>query len=108
MRTLTVPAQSVTNFVCGRAHSNRSSCTQDHPALELVTAASEGVGESALLGGGGDGEKSAAANDAVLDASGDELLVRDGSGLTVDGDGSGEGELGNGGAHCVEYFKFNR
>jgi hypothetical protein len=29
------------------------------------------------------------------------LLVRDGSGLAVDGDGSGEREAGNGGAHGI-------
>ena len=69
--------------------------------LHVVAAHCEGVGESALLGCGGDFERVAAAGDAVLDASGNELLVRDGSGLAVDGDGSGEREAGNGGAHGI-------
>ena len=72
-----------------------------HAALDFVTGGFEGVGESALFGSGGDFESVAIAGDAVLDASGNELLVRDGSGLAVDGDGSGEREAGNGGAHGI-------
>jgi hypothetical protein len=65
---------------------------QRHAALHAVAARCEGVGESVLLGCGGDFERVAAAGDAVLDASGNELLVGDGSGLAVYGDGSEERE----------------
>ncbi len=80
--------------------------TQVVTALENITAALECVVEGALRSGGGDVDRVAFAADAILDAGGDELLVRHSSGLTVDGDRSGESELGNGGAHYVANFKF--
>ena len=79
---------------------------QGHAAHDIVSAGLEGVGESALNGGGGDFERVALAGDAVLDASGNHLLVRDSFGLTVDGDFARESKGVNGGAHCNVRFKF--
>jgi hypothetical protein len=83
-----------------------------HAALDFVTGGFEGVDESALFGSGGDFESVAIAGDAVLDASGNELLVLDSSGLAVHGDRSRESKLSNGSAHCISvqivgYLLFN-
>jgi len=75
-------------------------------ALENITAALEVVAEGGQLrNGGGDVDGVAIAADADLAASGDELPVRHSCGLTVDGDRSGESELGKGGAHYAAYIK---